>query len=118
MLDQLLPQFVFIFEDIPFILQIIWWLVLLYLAFYFYSWAQEHLPFSPLFALVVGIILIYFLVIEHPIIGLAGVGTWILISSGVLYLVGMFFPWIGAILYRVRRGGKQVPPHAQMPQQY
>lgn len=93
---------IFFLEEIGFWLQIIWWLVLLYIAFYLYNWAQEHLPFSPILALAVGVILIYYLVIEHPVVGIFGVGVWILLTSGILYLVGTLFPWLGVFYYKMK----------------
>jgi hypothetical protein len=73
-------------------LQLVWWLILVVMAFYLWRWAQEHLGFSPLMAVVVGAILIYFMVIEHPWIGLIGIGGWLILTSGFLLMAGMFFP--------------------------
>ncbi len=95
--------FLDLIDDVLFYGDLVKWLVLAYLAYYLYNWAQEHLPFSPALALVVGVILIYYLVVEHPILGAVGIFGWILLSSGFLLLAGMFFPWVGALFYRARR---------------
>ncbi len=79
------------FSDIGFWLDIVKWIVLLWLGYYYYNWAKEHLPFSPVFAMAVGGILIYYLVIQHPIIGAIGYFGWALISSTLLLLVPSLF---------------------------
>ncbi|MFH0713670.1 MAG: hypothetical protein V1722_03915 [Candidatus Micrarchaeota archaeon] len=78
-------------SDIMFWLDLLKWLVLLWLAFYYYNWAKEHLPFSPLLAMAVGFILIYYLVIEHPIIGAVGYLGWAIMSSTLLLLIPSLF---------------------------
>jgi len=80
-------------EDVFQILEYVKWVILFYIAWWYYSWSKEHLAFSPLLTLVVGAILVYFLVIEHPIIGGLGVLGWVLLTSGVLYLV----PVVGSL---------------------
>lgn len=70
-----------------------WWIILFLMAWWWYSWAKEHLSFSPVLTLVVGAILVYYLVIEHPFFGAIGVVGWILISSGILYLL----PMVGSV---------------------
>lgn len=75
-------------------LNLFWWLILLFVAFYLWRWAQSHLGFSPILALVVGAVLIYYLVIEHPLIGVFGVGTWLVFSTGFLLMAGFFFPFL------------------------
>ncbi|MBI5229190.1 hypothetical protein HY991_03700 [Candidatus Micrarchaeota archaeon] len=92
----------FFLEDVMFWFEIIKWLILFYIAFYLYNWAQEHIPFSPILALAVAVILIYYLVIEHPYIGVFGVGLWILVTSGILYMVGTLFPWVGVLYYKMK----------------
>ena len=69
------------------VFDIFWWALLLYLAYYFYNWSKEHLAFSPMLVLIVAGILIYYLVIEHPIFGVIGVFGWLLISTGALMLI-------------------------------
>lgn len=78
-------------SDIMFWLDLLKWLALLWLAFYYYNWAKEHLPFSPLLAMAVGFILIYYLVIEHPIIGAVGYLGWAIMSSTLLLLIPSLF---------------------------
>ena len=94
---------IFFLEELGFWIQIIWWLLLFYIAYYLYNWAQEHLPFSPVLALAVAVILIYYLVIEHPVVGVLGIGFWILMTSGILYLVGTLFPWLGVLYYKMKK---------------
>ena len=76
-----------LFDDIIFWLDLLKWLVLLWVAFFSYNWAKEHLPFSPLLSTVVGLLLVYFLVIEHPFFGAIGAIGWAIISSSLLLLV-------------------------------
>ncbi len=78
-----------IIDDVLNILSWTWWLWLFFLAWYFYKWAQEHVGFSPVLAIAVGAILVYFLVIEHPFIGSFSILVWILITSGILWLLPM-----------------------------
>ncbi len=78
-------------SDIAFWFDIMKWIVLLWLAYYYYNWAKEHLPFSPIFAMVVGFILIYYLVIQHPFIGAIGYFGWAIISSSLLLLIPSLF---------------------------
>ncbi len=80
-----------LFEQFGFWLDIIKWIILLWLAFYYYNWAKEHLPFSPMLSMAVGFILIYYLVIEHPIIGAIGYLGWAIISSTLLLLIPSLF---------------------------
>ncbi len=99
-----------IIDDAVSILTWTWWLWLFFLAWYFYSWAQQHVGFSPILALSVGAILVYFLVIEHPIIGSFSVIVWLLMMSGFLYL----FPMVTAFFNTVFKkppsaGGGQAP---------
>lgn len=97
------------FEDILFWLDIAKWLLLFYVAWWYYSWAKEHLAFSPLLTLVVGGILVYYLVIEHPIIGSLGVMFWVLLMSGILWLL----PVVGQIFGTVTAMGKQNEQYEQ-----
>jgi hypothetical protein len=80
-------------EDVFQILEYAKWIILFYIAWWYYNWSKEHLAFSPLLTLVVGGILVYYLVIEHPIIGGLGVLGWVLLTSGILYLV----PVVGSL---------------------
>ena len=72
----------------------LWWLWLFILAYFFYNWAREHLAFSPLLTIAVAAILIYYLVIENPLVGSLGLIGWTLISSGILYLLPMVLPFL------------------------
>jgi len=80
-----------IFQDAMLWLDILKWLILIWLAYYYYNWSREHLPFSPLLSLIVGAILIFYLVIEHPWVGAIGYFGWALISSTLLLLVPSLF---------------------------
>ncbi|OIO28177.1 hypothetical protein COX86_04395 [Candidatus Micrarchaeota archaeon CG_4_10_14_0_2_um_filter_60_11] len=75
------------FEDVLTILSYTWWIWLFIVGWWYYAWAREHLAFSPLLTLVVGGILVYYLVLEHPLLGSLGMVGWILMTSGILYLV-------------------------------
>ncbi len=72
-------------------IDILKWIFLLWLAYYYYNWSKEHLPFSPLLSMAVGAILIYYLVIEHPLIGAVGYLGWAIISSSALLLIPSLF---------------------------
>lgn len=78
-----------------------WWIWLFILGWWWYSWAKDHLPFSPLFALVVGAILVYFLVIEHPLIGSAGMIFWVILSSGIIWMLPYVLPFM--TFWKMRR---------------
>ena len=78
-------------QDLFFWLDLVKWVVLLWIAYYYYNWAQEHLPFSPLLAMVVGAILVYYLVVAHPVLGAIGFFGWAIISSTLLLLIPSLF---------------------------
>ncbi|MBI3588200.1 hypothetical protein HY995_03710 [Candidatus Micrarchaeota archaeon] len=84
------------FDDIGFFGQLLWWLVLLYMAYWLYNWTREKVGFSPILTMVVAGLLIYFLVIEHPFIGALGIFGWIVVTGGILYVLGMIpgFYWM------------------------
>ena len=65
-------------------------LVLFFVAWWWYNWVREKLAFSALLTLVVSGLVVYFLVIEHPIIGSLGVFGWILMTSGILFMLPTF----------------------------
>ncbi len=88
------------FDDAEFFLDIVKWLILLYMAYYLYNWARDKLVFSPTLTFIVAAVLIYFLVIEHPFIGALGIFGWILLTSGLIYIVGMFAPGVYAFIHR------------------
>ena len=72
----------------------LWWLWLFLLGYFYYNWAREHLAFSPLLVIVVGAILIYYLVIEYPLLGSLGLVGYTVLFSGILYLLPMFLPFL------------------------
>ncbi|MFH1106947.1 MAG: hypothetical protein V1787_03550 [Candidatus Micrarchaeota archaeon] len=72
----------------------LWWLWLFILAYFYYNWVREHLFFSPVLVTVVGFILIYYLVVQYPIIGSLGIVVYMLLFSGILYLLPMFLPFL------------------------
>ncbi len=82
-----------IIDDIIFWVQMLWWLWLFILAYFYYAWARDHLAFSPLLTLSVTAILIYYLVIEHPIIGGLGLLGYMLVYGGVLFLLPLVLPF-------------------------
>ncbi len=81
-------------EDFFFWGGMFWWIWLFLVAWYFYSWAQEHLAFSPVLATVVAGILIYYLVIQYPLIGSLGYVFSILIFSGLLWMLPIIVPFV------------------------
>ena len=88
------------FDDALFIIDLAKWFVLLYMAYWLYNWTREKLVFSPTLAIIVAGVLIYFLVIEHPFIGALGIFGWILLTGGLIYVVGMFAPGIYGMFHR------------------
>ncbi|MFH1200050.1 MAG: hypothetical protein V1708_03210 [Candidatus Micrarchaeota archaeon] len=72
----------------------LWWLWLFILGYFYYNWVREHLAFSPLLVIVIGAILVYYLVIQYPLLGSIGLVGYTLIFSGVLYLLPMFLPFL------------------------
>lgn len=89
-------------EDILFWAGVFWWVWLFLVAWYFYNWAQEHLAFSPMLTIVVAAILIYYLVIEYPLIGSLGYIFSILMFSGLIWML----PWIIPFIPGLNRLGK------------
>jgi|GEM_PF-3552888 len=86
-----------LFEDIMFYFELVKWLILIYLSFWLYNWTRDKLGFSQVATFAVAGILIYFLIIEHPIIGSLGIFTWITLTGGILYVLGLI-PYFGSIL--------------------
>ncbi len=96
-----------LFDDIGSIFNIIWIIILAFIAYWLYNWARETLVFSSTLAYVVAGILIYYLVFEYPIVGVLGVTGWIIITSGVLMGLAIFAPVFGNILYKMKKGDAQ-----------
>ena len=88
------PIALWILDDIVQWATYFWWIWLFLVGWWWYNWAREHLAFSPLFALVVGAILVYYLVIEHPFIGSAGMVFWVVLTSGVIWLLPFVMPFL------------------------
>lgn len=84
-----IPAFLFFLENVFSWLSYFWWVWLFIIAWWYYKWASDHLAFSPLLTIVVAAILIYFLVIEHPLIGSAGVVLWVILSSSIFYVLAL-----------------------------
>ncbi len=88
------PVFFGLLDDISFWGGIFWLVLLGLVAWYLYNWAQEHLAFSPMLALVVAAILIYYLVIVYPAVG---IGMWLfsaIMFSGIIWMLPMIVPFI------------------------
>ncbi|MFH1779767.1 MAG: hypothetical protein ABH803_01320 [Candidatus Micrarchaeota archaeon] len=83
-----------------------WWIWLIIIAWWYYNWAKEHVGFSPVLTLVIGGLLVYYLVIDHPLIGSLGVMGWVLLSSGILYFLPVVKDLVGLVL------PKQKPPQS------
>jgi len=83
-----------IIEDIGFWLGISWWIILFLVAWYYYNWAQEHLAFSPLLTNVVAAILIFYLVIQYPLVGITGWLLSIALFSCLLWILPWLIPFI------------------------
>ncbi|MEK6953755.1 MAG: hypothetical protein AABX01_02015 [Candidatus Micrarchaeota archaeon] len=79
-------------SDFFFYAELLKWLWLAILAYFYYAWARDHLFFSPPLVLIVGGILIYYLVVENPIFGSIGLIGYTLLFGGVLYLLPLFLP--------------------------
>ncbi len=86
-------------DDIGFYFDLAKWLILFYMAFWLYNWVRDKLGFSQIATFAVAGILIYFLVFEHPIIGALGIFGWIILTGGILYVLGM----VPSILYMFKR---------------
>ena len=78
------------------LLPYLWWILLAYIAYWLYTWVEQKLAFSSLLTIVVAAILIYFLVIVYPLVGVSAVLFWIIFISGALYMLpiiaGLFMP--------------------------
>lgn len=68
-------------------MQYLWWIWLFLVAYWIYRWCQEKLGFAPLAGLAIAAILIYYLVIEYPLLGSLGYLGSVLVFGGVLYLL-------------------------------
>ena len=68
--------------------QYMWWGWLIVLAIFFIGFASQHMKFSKTLAYVVGILLIYFFVIKHPIWG----SIWFVLSF--IFTTGIYWPGI------------------------
>lgn len=86
-------------DDIGFYFDLTKWLILLYMALWLYNWVRDKLGFSQVATFAVAGVLIYYLVIEHPIIGGFGIFGWILLTGGILYVLGM----IPSVLYMFKK---------------
>jgi hypothetical protein len=82
-----------IFDEIAMWWNLLGWLWLVVLAYFYYAWARDHLFFSPMLVLVFGAILIYYLVIENPILGTIGLFGYTLLFGGILYLLPLVIPF-------------------------
>ncbi|MCX6768127.1 MAG: hypothetical protein NTY90_05390 [Candidatus Micrarchaeota archaeon] len=75
-------------------LDLIKWVMLLVLAYFYYSWARDHLAFSPLLTMVVAAVLIYYLVFVYPWLGAIGFLFNLLMFSGLLFMLGVVAPFL------------------------
>ncbi len=107
-----------IIDDVVNILTWSGWLCLFFLAWYFYQWAQNHVGFSPLLTIVVGGILIYFLVIEHPFLGSLSILFWILLTSGILFLLPMVSILFNTFFHKPSPNQPSGPAQQQFYRQY
>ena len=83
-----------IITDFAFWMSTLGWLWLVILAFFFYNWVRDKLAYiSPTLAIIVSALIIYFLVIEHPIIGSITFIGYILIFGGILYMLPLLMPF-------------------------
>lgn len=94
-----MAEVVLFIDQIVFYFDLLKWLVLLYMAYWLYTWVRDKLGFSQIATFAVAGILIYFLVIEHPVIGALGIFGWIILTGGILYVLGM----IPSFLHMFRR---------------
>lgn len=80
--------------------QYLWWVWMFLVAWWIYGWVQEKLAFAPMAALVIAPILIYFLVIEYPIVGTIGYIGYVVVFGGILYLLPIV---LGPAFYMLRK---------------
>jgi uncharacterized membrane protein YhaH (DUF805 family) len=82
-------------DDISFWGEILWLVLLGLVAWYLYNWAHEKLAyFSPTLAIVVAAILIYYLVVVYPVVG---IGMWLfsaIVFSGIIWMLPLVVPFI------------------------
>ncbi len=81
-----------IFDQISFFGQLLVWAIMFYMAYWLYKWVEEHLGFSQVLVFAVSGILIYFLVIEHPIIGALGIFGWMAVAGAFFVLLQLAPP--------------------------
>ncbi len=86
-------------DDLLFYADLFKWLVLFYMAYWLYTWVRDKMGFSQIATFAVAGVLIYYLVIEHPLIGAFGIFGWIILTGGILYVLGM----IPSVLYMFKR---------------
>ena len=92
-----------------------WWLWLFIVGWWYYSWAKDHLGFSPLLTLAVGGILVYFLVIEHPLIGSLSMLSWVFLTSGILFLLPMVTAFFNTVFNPIPKLEQRVKPRPLQP---
>lgn len=79
--------FALFLEDIFSLLGYLWWAWLFLVAWWIYNWVQEKLGFAPVAGLAIAAVLIYYLVVENPIIGSIGYIGYVLVFGGILYML-------------------------------
>ncbi len=95
-----IPTFVFLLENVFTWIGYFWWVWLFLIAWWYYKWSSDHLAFSPLLTIAVAAILIYFMVIEHPIIGSLGAIFWIILTSSLFYALALIPTFTGLLKSR------------------
>ncbi len=91
-MNELLIPTAFFLDELAFYLELAKWAVLFYMAYWLYQWVESKLGFSPVAVFAVSAILIYFLVIQHPIFGALGIFGYIVLAGGFLMIVQLVPP--------------------------
>jgi hypothetical protein len=79
-----------LFDTVLTWLSYLWWAWLILIAWWIYGWVQEKLGFAPIAALAISAVLIYFLVIEYPLVGSIGYIGYVIIFGGIMYILPYF----------------------------
>ncbi len=85
-----------LFEDLAMWGELGYWVLMAVVALWLYKWAEDHLAFSPVLAIAVALILIYYLVFLHPWAGVMALVGYMILFSGIMYMlpyVFMFLPF-------------------------
>jgi len=74
-------------------LKMMWWFWLLIIALLLWRFVSSVLGFSPFLSILIWAILVYILLIKHPIISSSVVILYFLLMMGLLWILPSFFPF-------------------------